>query len=237
MRRRFEPAQAWMGTLVGVAAFGLSVYNLLALRQEPVVDVSLPHIARIAQGEDTWLYFQPTLSARVKAERVEVITQVELRLRPATAHTRAPVFFWDETGSFSYSVASHRLTCQRVADPSAFLVSQGTPQQPLLPFNALGWGFAEGRYDGSLVLRRAGGQTPLREAFCVMVSRSAAATWPAPASTSSTTSVTTCRAARARRHRPRAATSCPRPDPHGYRPGDPPRTERAARPSSTYAPS
>ncbi|MFJ3304971.1 hypothetical protein ACIPSA_17955 [Streptomyces sp. NPDC086549] len=36
---------------------------------KPAVDVSLPHIVRIAQGKDTWLYFQPTLSTRVKTER------------------------------------------------------------------------------------------------------------------------------------------------------------------------
>ncbi|MFK0252633.1 hypothetical protein [Streptomyces sp. NPDC090445] len=172
-KRRYEQAQAWIGTLVGVVALGLSVYNLLALQREPTVDVALPHITRIAQGKDTWLYFQPTLSTRVKTERVEVITQIELELRPVTGGAKQPAFFWDETGSFSYDAAAHDLTYQRVADPSPLLVSQSAPQQPLLLFNAVGWGFAEGRYEGSLVLHRASGLAPLRKHLCLMVSKDA----------------------------------------------------------------
>ncbi|MEE4424601.1 MULTISPECIES: hypothetical protein [Streptomyces] len=37
------------------------------------------------------------------------------------------------------------------------LVSQSTPQQPLLLFNAVGWNFRADRYDGTPVLRRASG--------------------------------------------------------------------------------
>ncbi|MFJ3927080.1 hypothetical protein [Streptomyces sp. NPDC090022] len=175
-KKRYEQAQAWIGTLVGVVALGLSIYNLLALQREPAVDVALPHIVRIAQGRDTWLYLQPTLSTRVKTERVEVITQIDLQLRPTTTSTKAPAFFWDETGSYSYNAAAHDLTYQRVADPSPLLVDQGRPQQPLLLFNAVGWNFAEGRYEGTLVLERASGQKPLRESFCLVVSKNAVKT-------------------------------------------------------------
>ncbi|GGY07839.1 hypothetical protein [Streptomyces hiroshimensis] len=175
-RRRHEQAHAWAATLAGVVALALSIYNLVALQREPAVDVALPHITRVAQGKDTWLYFQPTLSTRVKTERVEVINQVEFHLQPAASGTKAPAFFWDETGSFSYNATAHNLTYQRVADPSPLLVSQSTPQQPLLLFNAVGWGFAEGRYEGTLVLRRASGKAPLRKSFCMVVSKGAAAT-------------------------------------------------------------
>ncbi|MFI8391583.1 hypothetical protein [Streptomyces sp. NPDC085540] len=171
--KRYEQVQAWIGTLVGVAALGLSIYNWRALQEEPAVDVALPHVTRIAQGKDTWLYFQPTLSTRVKTERVEVITQIELELSPETAPVKRPVFFWDETGSFSYNAAGRDLTYQRVADPSPLLVSQGAPQQPLLLFNAVGWNFAEGRYQGSLVLHRASGLEPLRQKFCLVISKGA----------------------------------------------------------------
>ncbi|MEU1820323.1 hypothetical protein ABZ543_34870 [Streptomyces roseifaciens] len=176
LKRRYEQAHAWAGTLAGVVALGLSIHNFVALQREPSVDVALPHIARVAQGKDTWLYFQPTLSTRVKTERVEVISQVEFHLRPTASGAGEPAFFWDETGSFSYDAAAHNLTYQRVADPSPLLVSQGTPQQPLLLFNAVGWGFAEGRYEGTLVLRRASGQGPLRKSFCLVVSKAAATT-------------------------------------------------------------
>ncbi|MFJ8213033.1 hypothetical protein [Streptomyces sp. NPDC096033] len=171
-KKRFEQAQGWIGTLVGVVALGLSIYNLLALQQEPAVEVALPHIIRIAQGKDTWLYLQPTLSTRVKTERVEVVTQIELELRPQNGGKR-PAFFWDETGSFSYNAASHDLTYQRVADPSPLLVSQTAPQQPLLLFNAVGWNFAEGRYVGTLVLHRESSRQPLRKRFCLVISKDA----------------------------------------------------------------
>ncbi|MFJ4776956.1 hypothetical protein [Streptomyces sp. NPDC088762] len=174
-KKRYEVAQAWVSTLVGVVALGLSVYNLLALQREPAVDVSLPHITRIAQGKDAWLYFQPTLSSRVKTERVEVITHVGLELKPVTPGAGQPAFFWDETGSFSYDAAAHALTYQRVADPSPLLVGQSEPQQPLLLFNAVGWRFAEGRYEGSLVFHRASGLEPLRKGICLVVSKDAVA--------------------------------------------------------------
>ncbi len=172
-KKRYELAQAWIGTLVGVVALGLSIYNLLAAQQEPAVEVALPHIVRIAQGKDTWLYLQPTLSTRVKTERVEVITQIELELRREGSAGKPPTFFWDETGSFSYNAASHDLTYQRVADPSPLLVSQSAPQQPLLLFNALGWNLAEGWHRGTLVLHRASGLKPLRKRFCLFVSKDA----------------------------------------------------------------
>ncbi|WP_367136845.1 MULTISPECIES: hypothetical protein [Streptomyces] len=175
-KKRYEQAQAWVATLAGVLALGLSIYNLLALQREPSVDVALPHITRVAQGKDTWLYFQPTLSTRVKTERVEVINQVELQLRPTTAGAKQPAFFWDETGSFSYNAKANSLTYQRVADPSPLLISQSTPQQPLFLFNAVGWSFSEGRYEGTLVLKRASGQDPLKKNFCLVVSKEAATT-------------------------------------------------------------
>ncbi|MFG2981241.1 hypothetical protein ACGFYQ_08255 [Streptomyces sp. NPDC048258] len=59
---------------------------------------------------------------------------------------------------------------------SPLLVSQSTPQQLLFLFNAVGWGLAEGRYDGTLVLRRVSGQDALTKNFCLMVSKDAAAT-------------------------------------------------------------
>ncbi|POX60918.1 hypothetical protein C3492_24855 [Streptomyces sp. Ru62] len=176
-KKRFEQANAWIGTLVGVVALGLSVHNLLALQREPAVDVALPHIVRVAQGKDTWLYIQPTLSTRVKTDRVEVITQIDLQLRPTRAGTERPAaFFWDETGSYSYSASAHQLTYQRVADPSPLLVSQSTPQQPLLLLNAVRWNFAEGRYEGELVFRRASGRKSLRKSFCLTISKNAVET-------------------------------------------------------------
>ncbi|WFB06837.1 hypothetical protein LRS74_07115 [Streptomyces sp. LX-29] len=173
-RRRHETVHAWAGTVAGLVALALSAYNFLALHREPEVDVRLPHIVRIAQGKDVWLYLQPTLSTRFKAEQAEVITQAELRMRATARRAKAPAFFWDETGAFSYDAARQELTYQRAADPGPLLIDQDTPNQPLMLFNAVGWNFRPGRYEGTLRLHRSGGRAPLDRDFCLLVSPEAA---------------------------------------------------------------
>jgi hypothetical protein len=138
------------------------------------VEVDLPHIARIHQANfGTELYFAPTLSSRVKTERVEVIKQVELQVRPTKTGVRQEEFFWDESGYFSFDDRSNDLTYQYQADPSPLLVSQSSPQQPGLLFTANKIAFSEGRYEGRLVLQRASGQAPLTKKFCLIITKDA----------------------------------------------------------------
>lgn len=173
-KKRHELATAWISAAVGIAALILSVYNWRALQREPNVDISLPHVVRLSHGK--WgadLFFQPTLSTRVKTERVEVITEVELRLRPIKAGIRQPTFFWDETGYFSDGVTSNELIYHYREDPRPLLVSQSNPQQPTLLFRTGGWNFTEGRYEGTLVLLRASEQEPLTKKFCLVISKDA----------------------------------------------------------------
>ncbi|MFD3473139.1 hypothetical protein ACFWWM_43895 [Streptomyces sp. NPDC058682] len=175
-RSRYELAHSWTASVVGVLALGLSIYNLVMARQEPDVDVALPHVVRVAQGQDAWVYFQPTLTTRVKSERVEVITQVELRLHPMRSAGRPPQFLWDEISAFTYDAAARNLNYKYVADPHPLLVSQDGPQQPTLLFAASRWTFTAGRYEGALILHKASRKRPLIREFCFVVSKDAEAT-------------------------------------------------------------
>ncbi|MGW2045859.1 hypothetical protein ACWCPF_11825 [Streptomyces sp. NPDC001858] len=176
-RRRFDLAHAWTNTVAGLAALALSAYNFVQLERDPDVDVALPHIVRVAQGNDVWLYLQPTLSTRLETQKVEVITGAELKVERADLNGTKPSFFWDETGSFSYDPQAKGLNYQRVADPSPLVVSRDKPQQPVMLFNAVGWGFVTGRYEGTLTLTRGSGRSPLVSRFCLMISTEAAATF------------------------------------------------------------
>ncbi|MET7295644.1 hypothetical protein ABZS79_26515 [Streptomyces griseoloalbus] len=176
-RRRFDLAHSWTNTVAGLAALALSAYNFIQLERDPDVDVSLPHIVRVAQGQDVWLYLQPTLSTRLETQKVEVVTEARLKMERSDGDGERSAFFWDETGSFSYDADTKQLTYQRVADPSPLIVSRDKPQQPVMLFNAVGWNFAPGRYEGTLTLNRASGRSPLVSRFCVMVSDQAAASF------------------------------------------------------------
>jgi hypothetical protein len=171
-RKRFDLAHSWTSTVAGLVALALSVYNFIVLEQEPEVDVAFPHIVRVAQGGDTWVYLQPTLSARLDTEEVEVITEAKLDVRPDGKGATAS-FFWDESGAFSYDASAKVLTYQRNADPGPLVVSQTMPQQPVMLFSAIGWNFTAGRYEGTLTLKRASRRTPLTRRFCLVVSKEA----------------------------------------------------------------
>ncbi|MER6996179.1 hypothetical protein [Streptomyces sp. NPDC000410] len=171
--RRFDSAHLWVTTATGLVALAISLYNLAELQRKPDIDVTLPHIIRIAQGKDVWLYLQPTMSTRVRTQDVEVVMKAELRLRPtgAIAKSDEPEFFWDETGSWTYDFGKNSIFYRRDADPVPLLVSQDKPQQPTILFNAIGWNFRPGRYEGSLNLHRASESEPLVSRFCLEVSK------------------------------------------------------------------
>ncbi|MEV5532148.1 hypothetical protein [Streptomyces prunicolor] len=156
-----------------MAALAFSLYNFIAVRQQPDTDVTLPHIVRISQGKDVWFYLQPTLSTRVENTQAEVITGVDLRINPSNPSGRKSAFFWDESGAFTYDPARQALDYDWKADPSPILVSRDKPQQPLLLFSSTDWNFSEGGYEGRLTLHRESGNKPLTVDFCLELSVSA----------------------------------------------------------------
>ncbi|MBZ9594180.1 hypothetical protein NRK68_03065 [Streptomyces yangpuensis] len=175
-RRRFDAVHLWITTGASLIALAVSLYNLVVLHRQPDVDVALPHVVRLEpRGPEgnVHLFLQPTISSRVRAEDVEIITDAELRLLPGDPKLARPAFYWDESGTYSYDHASNRLSYQRTADPTPLVVAQDSPQQPTLLFNAHAWTVGPGRYEGMLVLHRASTGSPIEKPFCLTVSAAA----------------------------------------------------------------
>ncbi|MFD8410169.1 hypothetical protein ACFV2Q_00085 [Streptomyces sp. NPDC059650] len=181
-RGRLEAAQVWTATLTGLAALGISLFNLAELQQAPKVSVALPHLVRIeprAPQHTVHLFVQPTITTRFRAEDVEVITAVRLQLKAAAPKGGRPRFRWNESGAWNYDFASNRLKYDRTADPSPLVVTQDKPQQPTLLFDSSDWTLRAGRYDGALVLERASSRTPITRPFCLLITPEALRTFRA----------------------------------------------------------
>ncbi|MFJ9729518.1 hypothetical protein ACIRP3_43015 [Streptomyces sp. NPDC101209] len=175
-RSRFEGVHKWAGTTAGVVALAFSLYNFVELQKKPEIDLALPHLMRIGLvGKDTHFYLQPTVSTRIKTQNVEVIRDARFHLNPvgSISSLKKPVFYWKEVGTWNFDPAAEWISYRWSADPAPFLVSQDKPQQPTLLFQANGWSFQPGRYEGSLQLSRSGNRGPVVKNFCLIISKKA----------------------------------------------------------------
>ncbi|MGV9761474.1 hypothetical protein ACWDUC_37520 [Streptomyces tricolor] len=168
-RRRFEQAHLWSSTVTGLVALGLSLYSFAALRRSPEIDVTLPHVLRISQENDVWVILQPTMSSRLHAEDVEVVTDMRLALQPsgATGPSPTPRFRWENNVSWKFDPKTGELRHDPVSDPAPLVVSQSMPQQPVTHFIAEKWNFRPGRYEGTVTLSRASNRVSITKHFCL----------------------------------------------------------------------
>ncbi|MFD5496071.1 hypothetical protein ACFWH4_25010 [Streptomyces sp. NPDC127091] len=176
-RNRFDAVHKWSATAAAVVALALSAYNFADLQKKPKIDVTLPHLLRIGlDGKDTHFYIQPTVSSRIKAQDVEVIRDAHFQLTPtgSISSSKRPDFYWKEVGTWDFDPAAEFISYRWSADPAPFIVSQDNPQQPTILFQANGWSFQPGRYEGSLQLDRSADHHPLTKNFCLIISEKAA---------------------------------------------------------------
>jgi hypothetical protein len=175
-RGRFDAVHKWAATAAAVVALVFSLYTFTELQKKPEIDLVLPHLMRIGLvGKDTHFYLQPTVSTRVKTQEVEVIRDARFQLAPlgSISSSKWPVFYWKEVGTWNFDPATEWISYRWSGDPAPFLVSQDKPQQPTFLFQADGWGFQPGRYEGSLQLSRTGNRSPLVKNFCLIISKKA----------------------------------------------------------------
>ncbi len=175
-RQRFEAVHKWSATAAAVVALAISLYNFAVLQRQPKLDVALPHLFRLEKvGNDVRFYVQPTLSTRSKSENVELIRDAHLRLTPtgAISHSKRPIFYWRESVAWHYDPATDTVNNHWGSDPAPFIVSQDRPQQPSFEFRADNWMYQAGQFEGSLEVLRSGGNTPLIERFCLIISKAA----------------------------------------------------------------
>nr|SBP00933.1 hypothetical protein BN4615_P10449 [Nonomuraea gerenzanensis] len=162
-----DALQLWLGLATGTIALILSIINWVTLNRDPEVSLSLPSILRIAQGDNVWLYLQPTFTTIRKTETTDYITGMELRVRPPAGSGAAPTLVWDETGTWVYDSKTQEADYSYQSDPQPMLVSQDTPQSPTILFEATGWQFRPGRYELELRATRSSTDTPLAATFCL----------------------------------------------------------------------
>ncbi|MGJ5758699.1 hypothetical protein [Streptomyces galbus] len=175
-RGRFDAVHKWAATAAGVVALAFSLYNFTELQKKPEIDMALPHLMRIGLvGKDTHLYLQPTVSTRIKTQDVEVIRDARFRLTPvgSISSSKRPVFYWKEVGTWNFDPVKEWISYRWSGDPAPFLVSQDRPQQPTFLFQADGWSFQPGRYEGSLELSRSENHNPVTKNFCLIISKKA----------------------------------------------------------------
>ncbi|MGW9120668.1 hypothetical protein ACWGRV_29355 [Streptomyces sp. NPDC055663] len=169
-RRRIEQVHLWSSTVTALVALGLSLYSFAVLRRSPEIDVTLPHVLRISQERDVWVILQPTVSSRLDTENIEVVTNVQLALRPSGATgSPTPHFYWENNVSWKYDPQTGDLKHDPVSDPAPLIVSQSMPQQPVIHFIAERWNFRPGRYGGTVTFSRASSSEPVTKRFCLDV--------------------------------------------------------------------
>ncbi|MFF5808908.1 hypothetical protein [Streptomyces sp. NPDC012746] len=160
--------QGWISAVISLTALGLSIVSLTLSMDPPSVNTTLPHILRIGQKDNTFIFLQPVLSTRKKAQDVEIITDIQLELRPERPADRSkrPKFWWDEVIKWKGEPEDGY---SHISDPTLFMVTQGEPQQPVLSFVAEDWSFAVGTYQGTLTLKRESSQEPVTTKFCLTI--------------------------------------------------------------------
>lgn len=175
MRREFRTAHSWVATVASVAALGFSGYNLSQLHENPNTDVTLPVSLKLSWDEDgTSVFIQPTVFTRFDTEDVEMVTDVQLRLRPESAKPPWPEFYWRRNVKWSLrhdvKVDDQTSTWWEFdSDPAPFTVTQATPQMPSMQFRTNNWTLTPGRYVGSVTLHRASTRDPIERPFCLVL--------------------------------------------------------------------
>ncbi|MFJ5634828.1 hypothetical protein ACIQF5_19605 [Streptomyces goshikiensis] len=166
----------WVTTLAALAALGISVYGLTQLpSEEPKTEVTLPKSLQMAwESGGASVFLQPTVSTRFDAQNVEIVNDVQLRLRPdSTSGSRAmaPRFSWLRTVQWKYREDKEALWYEFLAQPAPFIVTQEKPHQPYIQFHAPVWTVVPGRYNGTLTVERASDRKTLVQSLCVVLNQ------------------------------------------------------------------
>ncbi|MFG2709499.1 hypothetical protein ACGFX2_02955 [Streptomyces goshikiensis] len=175
-RRRTRAVHTWVTTLAALAALAISVFGLTQLpSEEPRTEVGLPKSLQMAwEGGVTSVFLQPTVSTRFDAQNVEMVNDVQLRLRPDStfsSRTMAPRFAWLRTVKWTYREDKEALWYEFLAHPAPFTVTQEQPHQPYIQFFTPVWNFVPGRYTGTLTVERASDRKTLVRSLCVVLNQ------------------------------------------------------------------
>lgn len=172
--RSFSVPQAlttWVPFVTSLISFAIALYTFIITTQQPEIQIILPEQVRIAQGADygfAYLYLQPTFVHTGASQRVEVIRNLRVEVRQASADDPT-TFVWAEQGKLVYDQSVARaLSYEYVADASPLLIGPNSAQSPFATFNGPSeWYFTPGSYQITLVAERAVADEDLTQTFRV----------------------------------------------------------------------
>lgn len=159
---------AWVPIVTAIVSLIISLYTFVVTTDDPDVRLILPEVVRIAQGgaDGPYLYIEPIFIGAGLSDRIEVITDVHIRVEPANQLGGGVEFTWDEQGAWVFDANTQSLSWAFTGDAGAFLVSAKSAQQFTgLFIGPADWLFAPGRYRITLVADRATTRVPLSRSF------------------------------------------------------------------------
>lgn len=171
--RCYERVQVWLNVVTGltaILALALSAFTYLQLNHEVPIQMVMPRVLRIGQGIWTNLYVQPIFTVTKKTDVAEVISSVKITLRGPVG-TKPADFYWYGSYGLNGDPKNYSVNLQFFSDPTPMIVTQETPQHPVLDFRTTYPALSAGRWTGFLTAEQQG-QPPLVEPFCIDISSS-----------------------------------------------------------------
>ena len=168
---------AWLPLVASGLAVVLSLASIYVSTREPEVVVILPEVVRLVGGGQTgasYVYLQPAFVSTGVNDRVEVISDMHLDVRPSDGS--APVEMEWASQAALESDANGELSYRYEADAVPLLVGPRSASSPLALFQApQGWFFGEGTYTFTLEAQRVVADSPLAATFEVTIDEDALA--------------------------------------------------------------
>ena len=160
----------WVPLVAALLSLVLSVTSIYVATRQPDVLLIMPNVVRLAGGHATgysYAYLQPAFVSTGNNDRVEVIQDMTLTVRPTDGGSPT-VMTWKGVGKLVGS--GETLSYDYTGDAVPLLVSPRSASAPLSLFEAApGWFLAPGTYEFTLAADRVMAAEPLRGTFRVTV--------------------------------------------------------------------
>jgi hypothetical protein len=164
--RRFVTLQ-WVPLTAALLSLVLSIAAIYVATRQPEVMLIMPDQIRVAQGRESgsaYVYLQPAFVSTGSNERIEVIRDMTLEVRPPTGDPTP--FRWDQQLRLVNDSDGGGLSYEYVADAVPLLVGPRDAATPLSLFDGPdGWHFGPGTYTFVLSADRVVVAQPLRAQF------------------------------------------------------------------------
>jgi hypothetical protein len=160
----------WVPLVAAMLSLVLSLASIYVATRQPDVLLIMPSMVRLAGGHATgysYAYLQPAFVATGNNDRVEVIRDMTLSVRPMTGGDPI-VMSWQ--GLTKLVGSGGNLSYEYAGDAAPLLVSPRTAAAPVAVFDApAGWFLTAGSYEFTLQADRVMASEPLRATFHVTI--------------------------------------------------------------------